>query len=208
MPRSIVEVRKLLATALVLVSAAAPAQTSSTASRGVIEAIWRVQQFDFDYRTTRGSYACDALRARLANVLRALGAHESVRVEMSCAGPRQITGVRARISVAVPVEATEENLQAATAFDARTRLLARLGKLRLPTAAQVERFPAAWRRVPLGPRGRYRFDAGDCELLRDVQQQIFPQLRVRSGAKLYCVPWATRMTQTLEAVALVRVSDG
>jgi hypothetical protein len=174
----------------------------------VIEAPWRVQQFDFDYRTTRGSYACAALQARIADVLTALGAHESVRVEMSCAGFRQITGVRARISVAVPVEATEENLQAATDFDARTRLLARLGKVRLPTAAHIERFPAAWRRVPLGPGGRHRFDASDCELLSEVQQQIFPQLRVRSGAKLYCVPWATRTKQTLEAVALVRVSEG
>jgi hypothetical protein len=105
------------------------------------------------------------------------------------------------------VEATRENIQAAITFDARARLLARLGKYRLPTAAQVEHFPAAWRRVSVTTNGRRRFGAGDCELLSEVQQQIFPQLRVRSSVQLYCVPWATHITQTLEVETLMRIAD-
>jgi hypothetical protein len=203
----LVGTRTLLATILIFVAAAACAQTPSPASQDVIDAIWRVEQFDFNYRSARGFYACDELQARLARMLISLGAHESAKVELRCTGGRLVSNVRAHISVAVPVEATRENVQAATTFDARARLLARLGRYGLPTAAHVQHFPAAWRRVYVTANGRRRFGASECELLSQVQQQIFPQLRVRSSVELYCMPWATHVTQTLEVKTLVRIAD-
>jgi hypothetical protein len=198
-------VQTLTATALAFIATAACSQTSP-APEEVITAIWSVQQLDFTYRSERGFYACNALQARLAEMLTRLGAHESVRVEMQCTGSRLVNSVRARISVVAPVEATEENVQAATSFDARDRLAARLKGFALPTAAEIERFPAAWRRVTLTESRRRRFDDSECELLSDVQQQILPLLSVRSVAPLYCSPWATRITRALEVEALLRVS--
>ena len=195
--------KMLVAIALVFATAAASAQTPS--GPDVVEAIWRVQQFDFAHSSARNFYDCDELRARLVRMLRTLGADESVTVEMQCAQSR-VSRVRARISVAVPVEATEANIRAATRFDARDSLVARLRGFTLPTAADVERFPAAWRRVALTQSGRRRFDDGECELLSDVQQQILPRLSVRGGATLYCPPWATRVSRTFEVEALVRMS--
>lgn len=197
-------IQVLMASVLALNAVAASAPTSS--GRDVIEAIWRVQDFDFTYRSARNFYDCDDLRASLGELLRTLGAHESVRIQMRCTGFGGIASYRAHISVAVAVEATDENIRAATRFDARERLVARLGGFTLPTAANVERFPAAWRSVAFSVSGQHRPNESDCELLSEVQQQIFPRLSVRSAARLYCLPWASRVTQRLEVQALVRVS--
>jgi hypothetical protein len=195
----------LTATALAFIATAACSQPARAPEK-VITAIWSVQQLDFTYRSARGFYACNALQARLAGMLMRLGARESVKVEMECTGSGLVNSVHARISVAAPVEATEENVQAATSFDARDRLTARLNRFALPTAAEIERFPAAWRRVTLTESRQRRFDESQCELLSDVQQQILPRLSVRNVTPLYCSPWATRIARGLEVDALVRVS--
>lgn len=199
--RRCIQVLMTSALALSAVAASAPAS-----DRAVIAAIWRMQQFDFTYRSARNFYDCDDLRASLAELLKTLGAHESVRIQMRCAGFGGIASYRAHISVAVAVEATEENIRAATSFDPREHLVARLGGFTLPTAANVKRFPAAWHSVVLPVGEGHPSNEGECELLSEVQQQIFPRLSVRSVARLYCLPWATRVTQRLEVEALVRVS--
>lgn len=197
----------LIATALSQTSLGSEFSASrDTGSRDVIDAIWRVQHVDFNHRSARGLYACDALQASLEHMLMTLGAHESLSVRMQCTRTIGVNAVRARITIAIPVEATEENVRAATRFDMRARLAARLGGFSLPTAADIERFPAAWRRIALARDGRFRFAESDCELLSDVQTQILPRLSVRSLRRLHCVPWATRITQTLEVEALVPIS--
>jgi hypothetical protein len=200
-------IQTLLATALTFITVAAAARSSPepTASRDVIDAVWHVQRFDFSYSSGRAFYDCHELQTRLATLLRTLGAHASVKVEMQCTGSSRVSRTRARIAVAVPVEATEENIRTATRFDARDRLVARLGGYALPTAPELERFPAQWRRVALTDSGRRRFAESECELLSAVQEQILPRLRVRNAPRLYCLPWATRVVQTLNVEALVPV---
>lgn len=42
--------------------------------------------------------------------------------------------------------------------------------------------------------------------LLSVQAQIFPRLRIRDSGTLHCLPWASRVTQTLDVEVLVRLS--
>jgi hypothetical protein len=176
---------------------ARPAASDDDVDEKVVTAIWRVQQLDFNFGDTRGFYTCDALRDKLKAILQTLGAHGSARLELRCNGRDEVDSVRARILVAVPTEATEENIRAATSFGTRERLAARLNGFSLPTAVDIERFPAAWRRVRIKDR--------HCELLSDVQQQILPQLSARSSKQLDCAPFAMRLKRTLEVEALVRI---
>ena len=83
------------------------------------------------------------------------------------------------LTLAVPVEATEENLRAATNFDMRDELVARLHQKQLPSAEQITRFPASWRTVALTRSPPLSLGPGDCDLLRAMRDDVFPRLHVR-----------------------------
>jgi len=175
------------------------------AADGPIEAIWRVQRFDFIYRSTDVYYACHVLPLKIGAILTALGAHDRVVVDIDCMGRAFVNRAHARVTLATPIAATPANLRVATTFDARTRLLARVRKIELPAAADVERFPASWRTISLGSRSDPRLEAGDCDLLRALREQIFPKLPIRMAREgLRCVAGgSTRIRPRLEATALM-----
>jgi hypothetical protein len=196
------KVRVIVAAAGLLLCAAPPAWPER-----VIEAIWRVQHIDFRYDNPRHQYTCDALKNKVRAILRTMGAHEALIIDASCSGDLVVQQLRARISLATPVEATAENVQAATTFDTRDELVAKLGDKRLPTAADLERFPASWRRVSLSRDGRLHLDAGDCELLKSIRKQVMPRLRVdvRDWGRR-CSLEATRLQAGYEIEALLPIT--
>jgi len=169
----------------------------------VVTAIWQTQNLDFDYYSNTVRYSCAGLRSKIGNILRAVGAHESVRVQIDCTAAAFAT--RAQILVTMPIEATEENVNNATDYDTRDQLVARLRKMELPSANDIQRFPATWRTVTLSRDRQLDLSAGDCELLRRMRDQIFPKLSVRvTKASSSCSPGsATRVKPTFEVMALV-----
>jgi len=168
-----------------------------------IVAIWQTQTLTFDYQSMSTVYSCAQLGQRIGTILRAIGARNVV-VEMQCGGAA-IAGARADIVVAMPIEATEENVRAATTYDARDRLIARLQNLEPLTANDIARFPANWRQIPLSRDRRLRLESGDCDLLRRLHEQVFSRLPVRvTRIFLNCTPGsATRVRPTLEIEALI-----
>jgi hypothetical protein len=188
-------------------STAAPARADSpeVASERVIEAIWRVQHLDFTYNSHRHQYTCDSLKNKVRAILRSMGAHETLTIDAGCSGNLIVQQMSARISIAAPVEATVENVRAATTFDARAQLVARLHDKRLPTATDLERFPASWRRVSLSRDNRLDLDAGDCELLDSIRRQLLPQLSVsvRAWGRLCSPGAASRVRRVYEIDALI-----
>ena len=174
------------------------------ASQRVIEAIWRVQHLDFSYDSPRYQYTCNALKNKVRAILRSMGAHERVTIDAGFSGDLVVQQMRARISLAAPVEATVENVLAATTFDERDQLIARLRDKRLPTAADLERFPASWRRVSLSRDRRLHLAAGDCELLNSIRKQLLPKLsvNVRDWGRR-CSLEATRVQVVSEIDALM-----
>lgn len=180
------------------------AHSNSTAQEGLVQAIWRVQHVDFAYYSPQHFYACDALKNKVRAILRAMGAHEALTIHAGCSGNSLVQQMSARISLAAPVEATAENILAATTFDARDKLVAKLRETRLPTAADIGRFPASWRSVSLSRDDRLHLDAGDCDLLNSIRKQVLPRMRVnvRKWAR-HCTHGATRTRSVYEIEALI-----
>src|SRR5262245_20728066 len=113
----------------------------------------------------------------------AVGAAD-VAVKLNCTGLTRKAS--ARIAVLVPVPANDDNIRNATTPDARSQLVARLHGAQLPTPETLERFVAEWRTVSLG-RNQSNIRPEDCDLLREINRQILPQLSVRIvEARLSC----------------------
>lgn len=175
------------------------------ASADPVFAIWRIHRVDFVYHSPTVYYSCSALQAKIGAILRAVGAHTRVVVDVGCMGGNFVNHAFARVTLAVPAEATQETIHAATTFDTRERLIARVRKIQLPTSADIARFPAEWQTVSLSHRRGLHFGPGDCDLLRAMRKQVFPQLSIRIGkGGLRCTSGiATRLRPQLEVTALM-----
>lgn len=195
----------VLAALLSWSSLRANATTGEVLVDETVDAIWRIQRFDFTYRSSTVYYSCRALQAKVGAILRAVGAHQRVAVDVRCMGGEFVRYAFVRVTLAVPAEATQASVTAATTFDPRAQLVARLRHIRLPTATDIERFPAAWQTVSLSGHRNLRLDSGDCDLLRGMREQIFPKLSVRVARDgLRCSPGtATRVRPKLEVTALM-----
>jgi hypothetical protein len=159
-------------------SASAWSATSrDSAQDGVpTEAVWRIQEFDFYFRAAKGRYhSCSSLQNKISGIMETIGAG-SVIVNIDCSRDSLVDNTVARIATAMPVQATVENITAATTFDTEQQLVARLRRTQLPTAATVERFPAEWRRVAIRKVNGSRLGPEDCDLLHDLHDQILPHL--------------------------------
>ncbi|HEX2494782.1 MAG TPA: hypothetical protein VHK24_13500 [Steroidobacter sp.] len=191
---------------IALITVASPSRAASVHVAGV-EAIWRVQSLPFEFRAPADVYyACESLHKKIRAILVAVGAHSQVIIQPECSPPAMINRASARITFASPVIASNENIRAATAFDSRRILLARAEKIVLPTAADVERFRAVWQPLSLVENINPRLKASDCELLRQLKEQVFPKIGVEvTYGKLHCSP-LTRAPPILRVLALLPAS--
>jgi hypothetical protein len=143
-----------------------------------IEAIWHVQSLPFAFRGRSVAYTCSSFEKKLHAILIAVGAHPSLIIQSSCKAVPTATRIDARIALATPVPATPENIAAATTFDSKRELLARMQKTPLPTASAIEKFRASYRTVLLEDKGDLQLEPSDCELLIAVRDQLFPKLNI------------------------------
>jgi hypothetical protein len=183
-----------------LVTLATPAHARDTS----VEAIWRVQQLQFDYSSPAISYSCSAFKERIRGILHAVGAHETIEVEAGCRGDELVKATHASISMAAPVEATEANVRDATTFRAHQVLAARMHGKELPTATNIERFTASWQRISLRP---LRLTRGDCDLLDGLRRQVLPQLSIRGVSGFHCSSGPSRLVPLPRLEALVRTQS-
>ena len=140
------------------------------------EAIWQIQHFDLYFRATRGRFhSCSSLHEKITGIMEAIGAGVVV-VDISCGAGSLVGDTFARIATALPVAATSDNIRNATTFQTEDQLIARLRQTELPTAETIERFPAEWETVSLMSVRGLRLGPEDCELLQDMQQQVFPHV--------------------------------
>jgi hypothetical protein len=143
-----------------------------------LDAIWRIQEFDFHFRTSQRYHSCASLHQKISGILTAVGAG-SVIVKLSCSKDQLTNDAYARVAAAAPVSASPANIEAATTFDSRQALLARLREVQLPKAEDITRFPAEWRTVSLTRMAALHLGPSDCELLEGMNEQIFPHLSIR-----------------------------
>jgi hypothetical protein len=170
-----------------------------------IAAIWQIQRIDFVYNSTTVRYSCGNLQRRIAAILQAVGANASMGVELGCNSGELVRYANVHLTLAMPVEATEENVRAATTFGTRDELVARLHQSQLPSASDIVRFPATWRTVALTRSPPLSLGPGDCDLLRAMRDDVFPRLHVRVvSSGLRCGGGAdTRITPRIHVNALI-----
>lgn len=151
-------------------SVAAPRVATSDTPR----AVWRLQEIPFVYQGYSTRYSCDSLRLKVKQVLGAVAVHESTIVPTSCnmiGSSSQIASMQISVMSAAPLTpATEAEIAARSS---RQELLDRLGVRR----ELNDEFPAQWREVDVGRQ--LNMDAGDCEFLRQLGDQVLSHLAVR-----------------------------
>jgi hypothetical protein len=168
-------------------------------------AIWKLQRVEFNYRSTSIYYSCDGLRQKITGIMKAVGARDGVNVDLRCRPGGLVNDASTLITLAIPIEATPENVTAATTYSTETQLAARLNKVQLPTANDIQRFPAEWRTVELNRKHHLNLSAGDCELLHALIDQVFPRLSVRvTKRRLNCsMGGGSRVRPILHVAALM-----
>ena len=142
-----------------------------------VEAVWKAQQVNFEYRGYSTAYSCRSLEDKLELILRTVGAREDVQLR-SYACDEGIGIARFQISLQSPVVASEENVRELTTHDPKGELVARVNGEKLPSAADLPRFMAVWKTVSFARDRRMRLERGDCELVQQLRRQILPRMSV------------------------------
>lgn len=143
-----------------------------------VTAIWKAQQVNFEYRGYSTIYTCRSLEDKLEIILRSVGARDDVRLQ-SYVCDEQLGIARFQVSMQSPVVASEQNVRELTTHDSKDELVARVNGEQLPSAADVERFPAVWKTVSFARDRQMRLERGDCELVQQLRQQILPRMSVQ-----------------------------
>lgn len=140
-----------------------------------IVAVWKPQRLVFNYRSEGRHYSCGTLEYKIKTILNHLGADDRLELKnFSCHDLASFA--RFEVVMHSPVEATEENVRAITEYDSEDQLVARVQGVALPSAGEIETFPAIWASVSFR---KLDLDAGDCALVQQLRRQILPKMSVQ-----------------------------
>lgn len=186
------------------------AQEEAVILNDAVDAIWRVHAIDFHFKSPTTYYYCDTLQEKISSILRVVGASDPMNIRARCSSGSLINDTNVRVVVGVPVEATPENVRIETTFDTRMELIARTRNWQLPTPITIRRFRATWTTVSFWRMEKLHLTPDDCDLLRDMSEQIFPELAIRvSKDQFYCTPGSKPLGRPrLEVQALIPLSAG
>ena len=152
--------------------------TVSRAQSGeTIEAVWKPHIIAFEYRGYNTIYSCRELAKTLEAILESIGARDDIRARGLACDDASGTA-RFQIVFHAPIEATPENVHALTQYDSEDALVARIQGQRLPSAEDLERFPAVRKTVAFARNRKLRLTGGDCELVQQVRRQILTRMAV------------------------------
>lgn len=170
-----------------------------------VDAIWRVHAIDLHFKSPTTYYYCDTLQEKISSILRMVGAADPMNIRARCSSGALINDTSVRVVVGVPVEATPENVRIETTFDSHMTLVARMRNWQLPTPTTIRRFRAAWTTVSFSRMERLHLTSEDCDLLRDMNEQIFPRLAIHVAKnQFYCTSGSTPLGRPrLEVKALI-----
>jgi hypothetical protein len=195
--------------ALLLAGSVAHAQSQPDAT--VVEAVWKPQRISFVYRGYSTLYSCSGLQDKLEKILTTVGARGGVELRAySCDDAQSVA--RFEIALASPVEATPENVEELTSYDARDELVARVRGERLASAEDLQRFPAVWKTISFARSREMKLAPGDCELVQQLRQHVLPRMSVQIVTdRVHCSAFGNIGKPQLTVSALVpidaKVSD-
>ena len=198
----------MLATILTICGIGHSAAQEEAVFDGAVDAIWHVYAIDLHFKSPTAYYYCDTLQDRVRSILRMVGAADPMKIRARCSSGALINDTSVRVVVGAPIEATPENVRVETTFDAHMALVARMRNWQLPTPTTIRRFRAAWTTVSFARMERLHLTPEDCDLLRDMSEQIFPQLAIQVAKdQFYCTPGSVPLGRPrLEVKALIPLS--
>ena len=140
---------------------APPTIATADAAPAAVQAVWAEQKLKFVYAANTAYYSCDGLEQRVEKILAAIGARPGFKVHpRGCFSPRRGAEWTPMLDITV-----------ATARE--------VGSV-APEAGAGEPFPARVMRVDLRDSPTGMLQAGDCELVQQLRDQVFKPL----GAKI------------------------
>jgi hypothetical protein len=170
-----------LALMLLAVAASAPAQAVGTDedAASVVNAVWIEREAELVYMGFTSYYSCYGLRDKVRRVLDDLGLGAGLKLSarncIRMTGPEVMPSVR--IVARVPVEATPEVLAQLESEAGKRELVARVKGVS-PEEATAQ-FPAIRKRVLLEQDPLGDLQAGDCELVEQLRDRVFPKLGLK-----------------------------
>lgn len=174
-----------------------PFLSPSAAPQEPLQAVWQEQEIDFTYMGRTSFYSCDSIEHKVERVLREVGVREQ-DLKVDARGcwdflrPERM--IRMRIFAAVPATVTAGGGLSAQE-KARRELVAKVRGESSRDLELTEQFPAQWQTVTFNRRSRYLED-GDCELLEQLENQVFPKLGIETTRDdTWCVPGQITMGQ-------------
>jgi hypothetical protein len=198
---------KIIGCMAVLLLTGSVAHAQSQPDAAVVEAVWKPQRINFVYRGYSTLYSCSGLQDKLEKILTTVGARDGVELRAySCDDAQSIA--RFQIALASPVEATPENVEELTSYDAHDALVARVRGERLATAEDVQRFPAEWKTISFARSREMRLAPGDCELVQQLREHVLPHMSVQIVTdRVHCSAFGNIGKPQLTVSALVPVKQ-
>ena len=172
----------------------------------VVEAVWKPQRINFVYRGYSTLYSCSGLQSKLEKILTTVGARGGIELRAySC--DDELSTARFQIVLASPVEATQQNVEALTTYDAHDELVARVRGEQLASAEDLPRFPAVWKTISFARSREMRLEPGDCELVEQLRRHILPRMSVHIVSdRVQCSSFGNLARPQLTVSALVPVA--
>jgi hypothetical protein len=172
-----------------------------------VDAIWKTHRVAFLFGSRTTAYSCGSLTERIASILRRVGAERDVRV-MATVCDDSVGFARIEVRFRSPVPATDENVVAVTHYDATQILGARVRGDSLPTAEDVERFPAEWQTVSFARNSKLKLAPADCDLVRQLLATVLSRMAIRvEKESLWCSEFGSAQRPRLTVTALVRTTQ-
>lgn len=155
-----------------------------------VPAVWLEHEASFVYIGQTTYYTCHGLRDKVSYILRQVGARrDDLKVLVSCTatGVGVETMPRVQIKASLPAAATPELLQRLR-DDPKRELVSRVRGEGSPDLA-ITQFPAVSKVVQFDGSRASRVEEGDCELLEDLVERVFPEFGVKvvEGSRLQCM---------------------
>jgi len=151
--------------ALVMLAGAAPVAVSgeavpsgaSAADAAPVQAVWVEQKLKFVYSANTAYFSCDGLERTVEKILAAIGARPGFKVQpRGCMNPRRGAEWTPMLDI--------------------TAATARAVTPETPAAEAAAAFPARVMRVDLRDSPTGLLQAGDCELVQQLRDQVFKPL--------------------------------
>lgn len=142
-----------------------------------IQAVWKPMKLRMTYFSPTTYYSCDSLESKMQRIVNQLGLVGDVQVRAADCGRGVVSMPNIHIDALAPAEATLEVVNEIKKDDSYRELIERVNGKREKKIDAGEQFPAQWRDVQVG-RG-LDLTSSDCDLLRQVQRQLLPELAVK-----------------------------